>query len=119
AEPGATFIYNNGSAHVLGAVLARVSGMPLRRFAEERLFQPLGIDTYRWPTDPDANPLGYGHLELRPPDLLRLGQLYLDPGRCAPAALRVSIRKWRGSRMAPPFTRRVARCILPTTPASN
>jgi CubicO group peptidase (beta-lactamase class C family) len=87
AEPGATFIYNNGAAHVLGAVLARVSGMPLRRFAEEQLFQPLGIDTYRWPTDSDGNPLGYGHLELRPRDLLRLGQLYLDSGRCADVQL--------------------------------
>jgi CubicO group peptidase (beta-lactamase class C family) len=81
AEPGATFIYNNGAAHVLGVVLSRATGMPLRRFAEERLFEPLGIDTYRWPSDPDGNALGYGHLELRPRDLMRLGQLYLESGR--------------------------------------
>jgi CubicO group peptidase (beta-lactamase class C family) len=86
-EPGATFIYNNGAAHVLGVALARASGMPLRRFAEEQLFQPLGIDTCRWPTDPDGNPLGYGHLELRPRDLLRFGQLYLDSGRCGDVEL--------------------------------
>jgi CubicO group peptidase (beta-lactamase class C family) len=81
AEPGTMFRYNNGAAHVLGVVLARLSGMPLKRLAEERLFQPLGIDTYRWPTDPDGNSLGYGHLELRPRDLVQLGQLYLDAGR--------------------------------------
>jgi CubicO group peptidase (beta-lactamase class C family) len=81
ADPGATFIYNNGAAHVLGVVLALATRMPLARFAEEQLFGPLGITEYRWPTDPDGNALGYGHLELRPRELLRLGQLYLDAGR--------------------------------------
>ena len=66
---------------MLGVVLARASAMPLTRLAEQRLFEPLGIDTYRWPTDPHGNPLGHGHLELRPRDLVRLGQLYLDSGR--------------------------------------
>jgi CubicO group peptidase (beta-lactamase class C family) len=81
AEPGAAFVYNNGAAHVLGVVIARATRTPLARLAEEQLFGPLGISEYRWPTDPDGNPLGHGHLELRPRDLLRLGQLYLDGGR--------------------------------------
>jgi CubicO group peptidase (beta-lactamase class C family) len=87
AEPGTTFIYNNGAAHVLGVVIARATGVPLARFAEHQLFRPLGISEYRWPRDPDGNPLGYGHLELRPRELLRLGQLYLDGGRCGGRAL--------------------------------
>ena len=70
-----------GAAHVLGALLAGTVGMPLPRFAEERLFGPLGIAEHRWPTDPDGNGLGYGHLELRPRDVVRLGELYLDGGR--------------------------------------
>jgi len=81
ADPGTTFIYNNGAAHVLAALIARATGTPLARLAEERLFAPLGIEEYRWPADPDGNPLGYGHLELRPRELLRLGQLYLDPAQ--------------------------------------
>ena len=80
-EPGTTFGYNNGAAHVLGAAIARATETPLVRFAEEQLFEPLGIRDFRWPTDPDGNALGYGHLELRPRDLLRLGLLYLDGGR--------------------------------------
>jgi CubicO group peptidase (beta-lactamase class C family) len=79
-EPGTTFSYNNGAAHVLGVTLAHATGKPLRRFAEERLFGPLEIDEYRWPQDPEGNPLGYGHLELRPRDLLRLGEVYLAEG---------------------------------------
>jgi len=81
AEPGTRFSYNNGAAHVLGAAIARATETPLVRFAEEQLFTPLGVSDYRWPTDPGGNALGYGHLELRPRDLLRLGLFYLDAGR--------------------------------------
>jgi CubicO group peptidase (beta-lactamase class C family) len=80
SEPGTAFAYNNGAAHVLGVLLAVAVGTPLRTFAEERLFDPLGIADYRWPEDPEGHALGYGHLELRPIDLLRLGELYLHPG---------------------------------------
>jgi len=80
AEPGAAFAYNNGAAHVLGAVVSRAVDRPLAQLAEERLFGPLDIDDYRWPADPDGNALAYGHLELRPRDLLRLGELYLAGG---------------------------------------
>jgi CubicO group peptidase (beta-lactamase class C family) len=81
AEPGATFAYNNGAAHVLGCLLADVAGRPLPQFAEERLFGPLGVESYRWPSDPEGHALGYGHLELRPRDVARLGELYLAAGR--------------------------------------
>jgi CubicO group peptidase (beta-lactamase class C family) len=81
AEPGATFAYNNGAAHVLGCLLADVAGRPLPQFAEERLFGPLEVESYRWPSDPEGYALGYGHLELRPRDVARLGELYLAAGR--------------------------------------
>jgi CubicO group peptidase (beta-lactamase class C family) len=62
AVPGTTFIYNNGAAHVLAVAIARATDTPLAAFAEQQLLTPLGIEDYRWPTDPDGNPLGYGHL---------------------------------------------------------
>jgi CubicO group peptidase (beta-lactamase class C family) len=80
AEPGRTFAYDNGAAHVLGAVVGRATERALADLAEERLFRPLGIAEWRWPTDPEGNQLGYGHLELRPRELLRLGELYLAGG---------------------------------------
>jgi CubicO group peptidase (beta-lactamase class C family) len=85
AEPGTTFAYNNGAAHVLSVLIAAKTGRPLLDFAEERLFAPLGIRRYRWPTDPEGNPLGYGHLELQPRDLVSLGQLYRERGRAGSA----------------------------------
>jgi CubicO group peptidase (beta-lactamase class C family) len=80
ADPGTAFSYNNGAAHVLGAVVSRAVGRPLAELAEERLFGPLGVRDYRWPTDPDGYALAYGHLELRPRDLVRLGEVYLAGG---------------------------------------
>ena len=81
AEPGTEFLYNNGAVHVLSVLLAKKAAMPLAQFARQRLFAPLGIDDFRWPTDPEGNPLGYGHLELRPRDLLALGLLHVRGGR--------------------------------------
>jgi CubicO group peptidase (beta-lactamase class C family) len=80
AEPGTMFIYNNGAVHLLGAVLAHVTGMQLAQLAAEELFAPLDIDEHRWPVDPEGRALAYGHLELRPRDLARLGELYLRDG---------------------------------------
>jgi CubicO group peptidase (beta-lactamase class C family) len=79
--PGSAFAYDNGSAHVLGAALAEAVGTTLSDFAAERLFAPLGIETFAWPRDPDGRDFGFGHLRLRPRDVARLGELYLDGGR--------------------------------------
>src|SRR5262249_34628009 len=48
--------------------------------AEARVFGSVGTCAYRWPRDPEGHALGYGHLELRPRDLARLGELYLAGG---------------------------------------
>jgi CubicO group peptidase (beta-lactamase class C family) len=104
APPGTAFSYNNGAAHVLSALLARRLGRPLLRFAEERLFGPLGIADYRWPADPDGNPIGYGMLELRPRDVLKLGQLYLDGGRAVVPADYVAAATKAATRGGPPET---------------
>jgi CubicO group peptidase (beta-lactamase class C family) len=80
ARPGEAFTYNNGAAHVLGYAIASAVGMDLPSYAEARLFKLLGIDAYRWPRDPEGHAIGHGHLEIRPLDMLSLGQLYLDRG---------------------------------------
>jgi CubicO group peptidase (beta-lactamase class C family) len=45
AQPGERWLYNTGT-HVLGVLVARVSGRPLATFLRERVFEPLGmVDT--------------------------------------------------------------------------
>ena len=46
AQPGEAFVYGYNT-DILGCVIERVSGMPLDRFFEARIFRPLGMtDTY-------------------------------------------------------------------------
>ncbi|MEW5982658.1 MAG: exo-beta-N-acetylmuramidase NamZ domain-containing protein [Acidobacteriota bacterium] len=50
--PGERFVYSDINFFLLGEIVARVSGMPLDRFARERIFLPLGMkDTTFNPPD--------------------------------------------------------------------
>lgn len=45
-RPGEQFVYSDINFFVLGAIVARVTGMPLDRYAAQEIFEPLGmIDT--------------------------------------------------------------------------
>jgi CubicO group peptidase (beta-lactamase class C family) len=81
APPGRRFVYSNGTAAVVGTILENATGMPLGRFAEGHLFRPLGITDYLWTRYPDGTIEADGGLALRPRDLTKIGQVYLDRGR--------------------------------------
>ena len=80
APPGWGFLYNNGASHVLSAVIAAAAGRPTDQVAADRLFGPLDVERWSWPTDPQGHHWGCGSLELTARDLLKLGQLYLNGG---------------------------------------
>jgi len=81
AEPGGRFVYSNGSAAVVGAIVEGATGMELGAFAETALFRPLGIQGYLWSTYPDGTVEADGGLALRPRDLAKIGQLFLNRGK--------------------------------------
>jgi len=79
-SPGTRFRYSSGNALLLSGVLERVYGVSALQVAVRGLFAPLGVASYRWlPLSRGLTPGGSG-LELRPRDLAKLGQLYLDRG---------------------------------------
>jgi CubicO group peptidase (beta-lactamase class C family) len=80
AEPGKTFNYSNGTPTVTGAILRNAVGKEVIAFAEEHLFHPLGITTYSWTSYPDGSIETDGGLALRPRDLAKLGQMFLNGG---------------------------------------
>jgi CubicO group peptidase (beta-lactamase class C family) len=107
AEPGATFVYSNASAHLVGAVLRHAVDRPLLDYARQKLFDPLGIDTrpawqgwdieaglrkpgFAWGADREGTNSGCCLLKLTAPDMLKIGQLYLDEGR------------WQGQQLVSP-----------------
>ncbi len=79
-EPGSTFQYSSGVSILLGAVVKEVSSLYADAFAEEYLFAPLGIEDYFWWSYPDGNVQTGGGLYMRPRDMAKLGQLYLQGG---------------------------------------
>lgn len=80
SEPGTRWIYNGGASALLGALITRGSGRPLRDYAEEKLFRPLGIARYEWLQGRDGTELAASGLRLRPRDLAKIGRLAVGGG---------------------------------------
>lgn len=79
-EPGTDFAYCGLNMHLLSAILQEATGMSALEFAQQNLFGPLGITNVYWPADPQGVTHGWGDLSLRPPDMAKLGSLFLHQG---------------------------------------
>ena len=80
AEPGKEFNYTNGVPTVTGAIIRNATGMEVKDYAQRNLFGPLGIQEFRWTSYPDGSIETDGGLALRPRDLVKIGQLFLNGG---------------------------------------
>jgi len=79
-EPGKKFNYTNGVPTVTGEIIKNATELEVNIFAEKYLFLPLGITEYSWTSYPDGSIETDGGLALRPRDLAKIGQLFLDKG---------------------------------------
>ena len=70
-EPGKVFNYNTGTTHLLSAIIHQATGRTTRDFAQEYLFDPLGITEINWPTDPQGIFEGGNALALKPRDMAK------------------------------------------------
>lgn len=80
-EPGGRMIYSTGTTHLLSAILTRATGTSTLAFAREALGGPLGITISPWIRDPQGIYLGGNEMPMRPRDMVRIGELYLNGGR--------------------------------------
>lgn len=90
---GSRFHYNSGDTNLLGDVIRRMtSAATLVEYADDRLFAPLGIEAFAWLRFPQAPEVTFasGGASLRPRDMAKFGQLYLDGG------------SWNGVQVVPP-----------------
>ena len=79
-EPGYRFDYNSGVSVLLGKLVGISTGIRIDQWAEERLFEPIGIDEYYWKITPDNEVDTEGGLYLAPHDLARIGYLFMRNG---------------------------------------
>ncbi len=77
---GRSFSYCTGGVFVLSEVLQKATGERTDRFAQEKLFGPLGITDATWVYSPMNIPQTGGGLRLTSLDLMKVGQLYLNGG---------------------------------------
>ncbi|HTV47393.1 MAG TPA: serine hydrolase [Phycisphaerae bacterium] len=81
SAPGEKFVYNSGISLLLGQIIYKATGKRADKFAQSQLFAPLGIVDYYWQKAPSGVVNTLGGLMLRPRDMAKIGQLYLNGGR--------------------------------------
>lgn len=80
-EPGERFVYDTSATFLIGAVVAKVSGMRLSEYLRDRLFRPLGIpDEATWDRTPDGEDFAGIGLNLTVREIAAAGQLWLRGG---------------------------------------
>ena len=119
--PGSAWAYNNAAIQVLEPVLEEATGMPVARFARERLFEPLGMTRSSFITDRADDAAVFYGLRTTCLDIARLGRLYLDGGKVRGKAggSASSTRPTSGARSGGPrrsTTRPTATCGGSTVP---
>lgn len=80
-NPGKVFNYSGGLSMLLAYLIERETDMGAAVFAKRYLFDPLGISDYEW-RDLTGGLIDFpGGLSMRPRDMAKIGQLYLNGGR--------------------------------------
>jgi CubicO group peptidase (beta-lactamase class C family) len=101
-EPGTVWRYNNSAIQTLEPVLNTATGMDVADYAEQHLFEPLGMSS-SYGRDRAGNPVTYADVSASCRDLARFGYLYLRGGRWSKDQQIVS-EDW------------VDECVQPSTP---
>lgn len=91
-EPGQQWTYKSGDTQVLAFVLQEATGQSLSKYAEEKLWKPMGAaQDAEWSLDqPDGMEKAYCCFFSNARDFARLGKLYLHNGI------------WNGDTLVPP-----------------
>lgn len=81
SEPGKSFVYNSGAVTIVARLIERGVGMSIDKYAEAKLFKPLGIRAYEWARGAGGAPVPFAGLRLNIHDLAKIGQLVIQKGK--------------------------------------
>lgn len=80
AAPGTTWSYNGGAVALIAKLIADGTGQDIDAFAQTRLFDPLGIQSFEWVRGSDGVPSAASGLRLTVRDLARFGVMIAQNG---------------------------------------
>ena len=78
--PGTVFNYSSGDAMILAGIVEDATEEPMRDYAEQHLFERIGMEKADWWQDAAGNTLGYCCLDATARGFARFGLLYLNDG---------------------------------------
>jgi CubicO group peptidase (beta-lactamase class C family) len=73
--------YNTFETHLLSAIITKATQQSTLDFANENLFEPMGIDCDYWEQDPQGYYFGGTSMYFTPQEMALLGYMYLNEGR--------------------------------------
>ena len=79
-EPGARYAYSSAGMNLMGAALTVGTRTWLPEFFDRTIARPLEFGTYFWNLMPTDEGYLAGGAYIRPRDLIKIGQVYLDGG---------------------------------------
>ncbi|WP_433632350.1 serine hydrolase domain-containing protein [Chryseobacterium cucumeris] len=77
---GKNWSYFTAGVVVSGDILDKTVPQGLKNYADQKLFQPLGITNYKWQFTPQQKPSLAGGLRMKALDFAKFGQLYQNNG---------------------------------------
>ncbi|MHA2091004.1 MAG: serine hydrolase domain-containing protein [Candidatus Kariarchaeaceae archaeon] len=80
SSPDSVWSYNHGDAHLLSAILSIRSNKSASEFAQDHLFNYLGISDFHWEADLMGINWGSTGIFLNPLDMAKFGYLYIQNG---------------------------------------
>jgi CubicO group peptidase (beta-lactamase class C family) len=97
--PGSRYAYCTAGMNLVGAALRHATGEGVPELFDRTVARPLGFGLYHWNLMPSGEGYLGGGVYMRPRDLAKIGQLYLDGGVWS--GRRVLDRSWVEQSTAP------------------
>jgi CubicO group peptidase (beta-lactamase class C family) len=79
--PGSNFNYNDGDPQIISAIIQTKTGKTMKLWAEEVLFNKIGITNLEWLSYKDGLTMGAFGILTTPRELAKIGQLVMDEGQ--------------------------------------
>ncbi|MDR0623996.1 MAG: beta-lactamase family protein [Treponema sp.] len=81
SSPGSSFDYNDGDPQIISAIIQAKTGKTMKVWAEEVLFNKIGIANLEWLSYKDGLTMGAFGILTTPRELAKIGQLVMDEGK--------------------------------------